>query len=134
MFVYIVYQSLTFVHISGRNFGDDSGEWLAEARDAGFLVYPGMPNGTEIGQEMDQLFGPLKKVAYGNRDELSKAIVRTEGPHATISLTYIGYILFGGRVLLKNGESLVLANAFDRGLDRDLVKRARLKCGYCPAT
>jgi hypothetical protein len=41
-----------------------------ECRVDGFHCFQGLPNGTEIGAEMDQLFGYNKTLVYGNMDTL----------------------------------------------------------------
>ena len=120
--------------LSGRNFGEIAAEYLAEAFAAGFIIYGGMPNGTEIGQEMDQLFSFFKKLLYNNRDLLWKERVCTEGASVTLNVSNFGHILFGGEVTVANGDKITLEKALERGLERDLVKGGREKCGYCPAT
>ena len=42
----------------------------------GFYFFPGLPNGTELGQEMDQLFAFLKSIIEENRKELYKILFR----------------------------------------------------------
>ena len=121
---------------TGRgSFGAASASFTARTRDMGFFFYPGLPNGTEIGQEMDQIFGPMKKVLYENRDLLYKERLLIEGAgKATLSLDDIGYILFGGDVPLPNGQLIHLKAAFTMGLRPENIRSAREKCGYCPAT
>ena len=46
------------------------------ARSYGFYFFPGLPNGTELGQEMDQLFAFLKSIIEENRKELYKILFR----------------------------------------------------------
>ena len=118
----------------GRGFGDVPQSWLAMARDKGIYFFPGLPNGTEIAQEMDQLFGPLKKRIYNNRDKLWDARLTVDGASASLSLDDIGSCVFGGNVNLKDGSHVTLENAFLKGLTPALIQGARLKCGYCPAT
>ena len=40
----------------------------------GFCFFPGLPNGTELGQEMDQLFAFLQSIIEENRKELYKIL------------------------------------------------------------
>lgn len=47
-------------------------EFNAQARLDGFYHFPGTPNGTEVGQEMDQLFAYLKSLIYSNMDRIEK--------------------------------------------------------------
>jgi hypothetical protein len=44
--------------------------FLAQSRTDGFHHFPGIPNGTKIGAQMDQLFGCLKSLIYANSDKL----------------------------------------------------------------
>ena len=50
--------------------------FLQSARDRGFYFFPGLPNGTELGQEMDQLFAYLKSIIEENRRQLYKRLFR----------------------------------------------------------
>jgi hypothetical protein len=50
-------------------------EFLAETADEGMYFFPGLPNATEIGEEMDQLFAAFKTCTYKNRDKLYGARV-----------------------------------------------------------
>ena len=109
-------------------------QYLAQARDFGFYIYTGLPNGTEVGQEMDQLFALLKKLVYENRDKLYKARLRVDGPSAKLTLNDIGHIHFGTPVTLKNGEIVELAPAFYEAFETSKILDAMKKCGYCPAT
>ena len=49
-------------------------EFLAIARSHGFYFLPGLPNGTELGQEMDQVFAEFKGILEENRDLLYKTL------------------------------------------------------------
>ena len=46
------------------------------AQSYGFYFFSGLPNGTELGQEMDQLFLFLKSIIEENRKELYKRLFR----------------------------------------------------------
>jgi hypothetical protein len=109
-------------------------EYLMEARVDGWFQYPGVPNGTEVGQEMDQLFAAFKKIAYENRDLLYKARWTIEGEKAMLSKPDCGRIVFGGTVELSDGSQLQLKNAYKLAFTAEKIRRARVKCGYCPAT
>jgi hypothetical protein len=106
-------------------------EYRFQAKAEGVYVYPGLPNGTEAGQECDQLFAYLKTLTGANQEKLYEARVRTEGDSATLSLKDSGLVVFGGTVILVNGEVLTLEPAFDMAMDREHIKRAQEKCGYC---
>ena len=102
-----------------------------QAQAEGIYLYPGLPNGTEAGQECDQLFAYTKTLTGANQEKLYEARVRTEGDSATLSLKDTGICVFGGTVTLANGESLTLEKAFDMSMDSAHIKRAQEKCGYC---
>ena len=105
----------------------------------GFHLFPGLPNGTEAGQEMDQIYSSLKMGFYRNRDALFAkrvAIARMEGKgeQAQLTINDVGYILRGGEIKFSDGTTLVLEDAFLTYLSPTHIKAARDKCGYCPAT
>lgn len=50
--------------------GRESDDFVFLARAFGVDIFPGLPNGTEVGQEMDQMFSAFKKDLYNNRDRL----------------------------------------------------------------
>jgi hypothetical protein len=102
-----------------------------QAKAEGVYVYPGLPNGTEAGQECDQVFAYLKTLTGANQEKLYEARVRTEGDSATLSLKDASLVVFGGDVTLENGELLTLEPAFDMAMDCEHIKRAQEKCGYC---
>jgi hypothetical protein len=109
-------------------------EFLAETAVEGMYFFPGLPNATEIGQEMDQLFAAFKTCAYKNRDKLYRARVSGDGADAILSFEDVGYIIFGGKVQLSNGTELELEPAFTKYFSPEHVQAAREKCGYFPAT
>lgn len=50
--------------------GCNNPDCLTRLRARGGYLYPGLPNGTECGQECDQLFAFLKRLIYANRSKL----------------------------------------------------------------
>ncbi|CAB9528949.1 unknown protein [Seminavis robusta] len=109
-------------------------ETLLKLRSNGFHLYPGMPNGTSTGQELDQMFGYLKKLIYENRSRLWAARFRLEGEAAALSMADVGSIVFGGVVTLTDGSTIELVDAFAQSMDAAHVHKAMDKCGYCPST
>jgi hypothetical protein len=108
---------------------------MTMAAEMGIYIFPGMPNGTEIGQECDQLFSLVKTQLYNNRDYLWEALYTIAGEEkAELKISDFGYILFGGNVYLPDGSTLSLTNSFADSLQPHHVKSARKACGYCPAT
>jgi hypothetical protein len=107
--------------------GRQTSQFLGRARVEGVEVVPGLPNGTEMGQEMDQLFGPFKQGVYRSRDKL----IAFKGK---ITKEDVGYLIFGGIIHHEDGKEIELENAFEKYMSREHIRAARLKCGYCPAT
>jgi hypothetical protein len=107
--------------------------FLSRTYVEGMGVFPGLPNGTGCGQEMDQIFRAFKICCYRNRMRLYNARHALD-ENATITLLDSGYIIFGGSVLLKDGSYIELEPAFSLYLSPAHIKAAREKCGYCPAT
>jgi hypothetical protein len=131
----MLYYVLQILNTLGRSFGKFSHKWMTQAAEQGIYVYPGMPNGTEIGQECDQLFSNVKCGLYSNRDLLWSTICSSTGEDkAELVLDDFGYILFGGEIALPNGRRIVLSDVFSERLRPHHIKRAREECGYCPAT
>ena len=105
----------------------------------GFHLFPGLPNGMEAGQEMDQLSSSLKIGFYQNRDALLAkrvAIARMEGKgeQAQLTINDVGYILRGGEIKFSDGTTLILEDSFLKYLYRAHIQAAREKCEHCPAT
>ena len=46
----------------------------------------------------------------------------------------VPYMMFGGKYPLANGDTLHLRNAFEEAFAVPLLRSAREKCGYCPAS
>ena len=127
-----------------RNIGKvDSGtgrnhiEALAGMMLNGMHLFAGTPNGTEANQEIDQLFALFKSVVYSNRDKLFRMLVKINGAKARLTVNGMGYIIFGGRREFKENcfgiTHVELANATEK-LDKEHIKSACEKVGYCPAT
>jgi hypothetical protein len=117
--------------------GRSSTATLARMKVDGFDLFPGVPNGTEIGQEMDQLFAAFKGGCYRNRDKLWEARRRMDGEKATCTENDVGALIFGGMIRLANNtreETVELENVFAKYFHPDHIEAARKKCGYSPAT
>ena len=83
-------------------------------RARGIYMFPGVPNGTEVGQEMDQMYSYAKGLCYRNREKLIRA--RHNGnPNDTspLGLADIGWLIFGGTVTVSDGSTVELEPAFD---------------------
>ena len=104
-------------------------------RARGFYMFPGVPNGTEVGQEMDQLYAYVKLLCYRNREELIKARIAVNVDDTSpLGIADVGWLIFGGEVTLPDGSKIELEEAFDMAFDREHLDRAKEKCGYCPST
>lgn len=105
----------------------------------GFHLFPGLPNGTEAGQEMDQLYSSAKGGFYRNRDCLFEkrrqvAIAAGYGDKAKLSLNNIAYIIFCGEIEFKDQSTIVLDNIIELYFSPLQIENSCLKCGYFPAT
>ena len=112
----------------------------------GFYFFPGVPNGTELGQEMDQLFHLLKTKFEENRQKLWKmryesAESGSEKIKAQVNVWDIPIIVFGGTfkvpIIDVEGthnivERKTFVNAFNDAFQMDLIHGASDKCGYFP--
>ena len=68
--------------------------FLVTARSYGFYFFPGLPNGTELGQEMDQVFALLKSIIEENRRILYKLLFRQfEGRELADGEDYEGFVI-----------------------------------------
>ena len=114
--------------------------FLAQTSELGLKIFPGLPNGTEVCQELDQNFSAMKTKIYSNRDMLYHARCRILGiANAKVSFEDAGYLLFGGNVRITNHhtgetESIELPFSYITGLSRANLQSSRRKCGYWPAT
>jgi hypothetical protein len=59
----------------------------------GVKFFPGVPNGTEVGQEMDQLFGAFKAYSCQNRKKLLNARIRLHGDNARRTHNDVGFTI-----------------------------------------
>jgi len=109
-------------------------EFNAQARVDGFNHFPSTPNGTEICQEMDQLFAYLKSLLNDNMDKIEKGRWEVEDPLAQLSMEEIASAIFRLDVTMKNGKVVELVDAFAVALSRERIMAAIHKCGYAPAT
>ena len=101
----------------------------------GFKFFASLPNGTEITQEMDQLFAEFKRLCYLNRDQLFEALVSVYGPKAKLTLDHVGYIVFGGEVEIQLGTTVTIKyKPFIEAFTPDKIKSAREGCGFWPFT
>ena len=115
-------------------------EFLSRTHIVGASFFPGMPNSTEIMQEMDQVFGQFKTAIYNNRTSLYEARMNARGLSANLTHVDIGWLIFGGNITIApsqgspNGSVLPLVNAFTKYLSHEHLLKAYKKCGYYPAT
>ena len=114
--------------------GRFSEEFRTISRSYGFYFYPGLPNGTELGQEMDQLFSYCKSVMEENRHTLWQGRVKYQYRKAQTTTWDLPLIVFGGKYEFENGEITQLRNAFAESFSPKRLQRAAVKCGYVPAT
>ena len=74
--------------------------FLAETAVEGMYFFPGLPNATEIGQEMDQLFAAFKTCTYKNRDKLYRARVSGDGADAIFfRRCWVHYLWWQGQTI-----------------------------------
>ena len=109
------------------------------ARSYGVYFFPGVPNGTEFLQELDQLFALLKTKMEENRDALWRLRFncienQDDKMKANVDVWDLPVIVFGGRVFGTGGREKLLKNAFNEGFDEIHIESALKKCGYCPPT
>ena len=109
-------------------------EFRTISRSYGFYFYPGLPNGTELGQEMDQLFSYCKTLMEANRHTLWKGRVKYLYGKAQTTTWDLPLIVFGGKYVFENGDVVELPNAFAESFAPKRLQRAAEKCGYVPAT
>jgi hypothetical protein len=117
--------------------GRSSVDFLARTHVAGALFDNGLPNGTEVTQEMDQLFSEFKRMLYSNRDLLLAARrSRSQDGYTTgpLSPCDAAACVFGGVIDLEDGSTLTLVNAYEMAFTPEKIKSAWSKCGYVPAT
>ena len=112
--------------------GRNDSNFLFDTTASGFIHVAGLPNGTEVGQECDQLFGEFKSILEKNRDKVYQSKQATNS--GEVGYNDLGYIIFGGVMMLADGTAIELRNAVAEGLKPQHISAARKKCGYCPAT
>ena len=101
----------------------------------GFKFFASLPNGTEITQEMDQLFSEFKRLCYLNREQLFTEMVFVSGPKAKLTVDHIGYIVFGGEVKIAPNHSVNLTyKPFIEAFTEEKIMSARDGCGFWPYT
>ena len=71
-------------------------EFLLLSRACGIYYFPGLPNGTELTQEMDQLFHLVKSIMGRNRAKLYDKRYEAQGTHAKLTLNDMPKFLHGG--------------------------------------
>ena len=127
--------------IAKSDMGPGRSDWnkfLIPQRNSGLVFYPGLPNGTELDQEMDQSYSKTKTCMEKNRVFLEKSRRACENrvPGYTCKLSEVDLpkILFGGEVILPDGSTIELDNAFEKSYASDHIRAALSKCGYFPAT
>ena len=109
-------------------------KFLLLARALGIYFFPGLPNGTEITQEMDALYHLVKSIGERNRQKIYDARFKVMGESAKVHLNDLPVMLHGGTFEVTAGNFIELENAIAIGLSPDKIKGAREKCGYVPAT
>lgn len=111
--------------------GRENIELLAELRDSGFILFPGVPNATAVHQETDQNYGPFKTAYVQSLQEVIDERVHQKKP-SCIPPWMVGMVVFGGR----DSETglVVKRNAFEDGFSRDKCQRAWAKVGAVPVS
>jgi hypothetical protein len=115
-------------------------KFLSRTSELGLKFFPGLPNGTEVCQELDQDFSAMKSKIYANRDMLYDARCRILGiANAKVTFEDAGYLIFGGKVQITNeftgeDEVVLLPYSYITGLSSYNLYRSRRKVGYWPAT
>jgi hypothetical protein len=109
---------------------------LARLRCMGIYVVPGVPNTTEVSQEMDQLYGLFKSLYRENLRALALHRQTCEQP---INMTDIPLIIFGRTVTGKNkanGKNMTttLRDAFAESFSKEKCKACWEKVGAVPLT
>jgi hypothetical protein len=103
--------------------GRQTSQCIGRARVEGIEVVPGLPNGTEMGQEMDQLFGPFKQGVYRSREKL----IVFKGK---LTKEDVGYLIFGGIISLEDGTEIELENAFEKYMSREHIRALFLQMHF----
>ena len=109
-------------------------KFLLLSRACGIYFFPGLPNGTELTQEMDQLYHAVKSIMEHNRTLLYDKRYEVKGASAKLTLNDMPKFLHGGYHEATCNNYVQLRDALGDGLDPILSKGAREKIGYVPAT
>jgi hypothetical protein len=116
----------------------DSGlsvSFTCQSKVEGLCYYPGVPQGTKVGQEMDQLFAAFQNGLEINQKKIYYECCLVQGAKATLTLEDVGHIVFGGEVQVgENQPPVLLEDMFAKYLSPQHIKAACKKCGYYPAT
>jgi hypothetical protein len=104
---------------------------LAELRDAGFILFPGVPNTTAVSQETDQNYGPFKGQYSNNLDRIVEARVN-QNKTTSLPAWMVGLIVFGGTDPETN--YVLDKSAFQVGFSREACRDAWAKVGAAPLT
>ena len=108
--------------------------YLSESKLNGLVHYPGLPNGTMF-QELDNTFDYPKTLMEKNRLKIWDIKFGLHGERAKVTMSDVGYILFGGDYPVTPGESCIrLENTFVLGFTKGRLESAMKICGYVPAT
>ncbi len=104
---------------------------LADLRESGFILFPGVPNTTAVTQETDQNYGPFKGAYSKNLDRIIEERVEKNKP-TSLPAWMVGLIVFGGTDL-ETGFRLE-ESAFQAGFSREACRDAWAKVGAAPLT
>ena len=78
---------------------DSSLQWRAKLWDQGYIIWPGIPNGTAANQVCDDLFGPYKIACQQNIDDIvsEQIAARAQDPSVKVGLdfSHLGRVING---------------------------------------
>jgi hypothetical protein len=115
--------------------GRHSASFTCWSKVEGLCYFPDLPQGTEVGQEMDQLFSAFQNGCNINRRKIYHERCRVQGAKATLTLEDVGHIVFSGELQLgENQPPLLLEDVFAKYLSPQHIRAACEKVGYYPAT
>ena len=78
----------------------------------GVKFFPGLPNGTEVGQECDQRLEAFKAFCYQNQKPPQCSYQTWCRQCRRLTHNDIGYLFFGGVCILEDGTEVELEEAF----------------------
>ena len=113
--------------------GRTNQEYLYMPRLDGCYHYPGLPNGTSLTQELDQLFHLLKGTMNKNLERIFQKKYQIRHAKAKMDVSDLPFIIFGGEMPFDDGSLLFLDNAFQMSMNSEQLDSAMKKCGYVPA-